>query len=140
LLLVVSQFTTLYTVHVSTSSAAVKTVGTGSNHAYSLILVALLAVVLAVAVFRQGSRPAMVALALLGVIALVIVLAVDLPDAQATGLVLTRGHYIEASSTPSAGLYMETLGAVALLISGGVGLLLIGWPERRARGTAGGAV
>src|SRR5213082_3234055 len=55
LLLVVSQF---------------KTVATGSNHAYSLIPIALLAVVMAYAVLRQGSRPALVALGVLGAIAL----------------------------------------------------------------------
>jgi len=70
LLLVVSQFTTLYQVHLATSSSPIKTVATGSNHAYSLIPIALLAVVMAYAVLRQGSRPALVALGVLGVVAL----------------------------------------------------------------------
>ena len=126
LLLVVSQFTTLYQVHLATSSSPIKTVATGSNHAYSLIPIALLAVVMAYAVLSQGSRPALVALGVLGVVALALSLAIDLPDAQNSGQLLRGGHYVMARSTPSAGLYMETLGAVALVISCGVGLLMVG--------------
>jgi hypothetical protein len=131
LLLVVAQFTTLYEVHIASAPGPIKSVGTGSNHAYSLVPIALLAALLAYVAFRQRSRPALVALGLLGVVALVLTLAVDLPDAQKTGEVLRGGHYIQASSTPSAGLYMETLGSVALLIACGVGLLMGGRPERR---------
>ena len=62
LLILVSQFTALYHVHVATSSAAIKTVGTGANHAWAPIPIALLAGALAFAVYRKGSRTALVAL------------------------------------------------------------------------------
>jgi hypothetical protein len=132
LLILVSQFTALYHVHVATSSAPVKTVGTGANHAWAPIPIALLAAMLAFAVYRKGSRTALIALVVLGVVTLLIALLGDLPDAHATGIVGSgASQYAEGTSTPSAGLYMETLGAILLLLSGGVGLLLLGAPRRR---------
>jgi hypothetical protein len=89
--------------------------------------------VLAVAVYRHGNRSAFVALAALGIATLLIALLGDLPDARASGLIgSSAGGYVQAVSKPSAGLYMETLGAVVLLAAGGVGLLLPAAPPRQA--------
>jgi hypothetical protein len=127
LLILVSQFTALYHVHVATSSAPIKTVGTGANHEWAPIPIALLAGGIAFAVYRKSSRTALVALVVLGIVTLLIALLGDLPDAHATGIVGSgASQYAEGSSTPSAGLYMETLGAILLLISGGIGLILLG--------------
>ena len=131
LLILVSQFTALYQVHVATNSPPIRTAGTGANHAWAPLPIALLAAVLAFAVYRNGSRTALVALIVLGIVTLLIALLGDLPDAHATGIVgSSASQYAEGTSTPSAGLYMETLGAILLLISGGVGLLLLGAPRR----------
>jgi hypothetical protein len=65
------------------------------------------------------------------VLALVLALAHDLPDAQSRGLLLLNGDYHVAKASPSAGLYMETLGAVVLIITGGCGLVLAGPPRPR---------
>jgi hypothetical protein len=136
LLILVSQFTALYHVHVAASSAPVKTVGTGANHAWAPIPIALLAAALAVVVYRRRSRTALIALAVLGVLTLLIALLGDLPDAHATGIVGSgASQYAEGTSTPSAGLYMETLGAILLLLSGGIGLLLLGAPRRAPQPT-----
>jgi len=130
LLILIAQFTALYHVHSPASSAPIKTVGTGANHAWAPIPLALLAGVLAYAVYRDENRAALAALALLGVVVLLIALLGDLPDAHATGLVGSgASQYVEGTSTPSAGLYMETLGAILLLLSGGAGLLLLGPPK-----------
>ncbi len=127
LLIVVSQFTALYQLHSATSSVPIKSVGTGANHAWAPIPLALVAVLLAFAAYRSGSRVALAALALLGVVTLLIALIGDLPDAHATGLIGSGApQYVDGTSTPSAGLYMETLGAIVLVITGGVGLLLLG--------------
>jgi hypothetical protein len=129
LLLVVSQFTALYHVHSTTSAAAIKTVGTGANHAWAPLVLALVAVVLVIAVYRHGNRTALLALAALGVATLLIALLRDLPPTHATGLVGSAATgYERAVATRSAGLYMETLGAVLLLVSGGVGFLMLGGP------------
>jgi hypothetical protein len=125
LLLVVAEFTALYSVHAASSRNPIDTVTGGSHHAYALIPIALLAAVLAYGVYRERSRPALLAIGLLGVLTLLIALLGDLPDAQASGLVGGgAAHYVIASSTPSAGLYMETLGAVVLVITCGLGFLL----------------
>jgi hypothetical protein len=132
LLLVVAEFTTLVEVHTALSIVPVKAVSTGSHHAYALIPVAILAVLLGYGAWRHGSRPALVALGVLGLLTLVLALAADLPDAQATGLIATgSGHYANATSTPQTGLYMETLGAAILIVTSGLGLLLGGPAPRR---------
>jgi hypothetical protein len=124
LLLVVAEFTTLFTVHVETGSAPIETVTSGSHHSYALIPVAVLAAVLAVGVWRDGSRPALLAIGLLGIVTLVIALLGDLPDATASGLAGSSAtRFVTASSTPSAGLYLETLGAAAFVITCGVALI-----------------
>ena len=139
LLIVVSQFTALYHLHSTTSSEAIKTVGTGANHAWAPIPLAIVAVALAYAVYRHGNRAALLGLAALGIATMLIALLGDLADAHSSGLIGSgAGGYIQATSTPSAGLYMETLGAVALMVTGGVGFLLLGPHEQPAGRPAGG--
>lgn len=126
-LLVMAEFMPLLRIHSSASQSVVDTVSTGSHHSYALIPIALLAALLTWAVWRSQSRLALLATGLVGVVALLIALLGDLPDAQATGLIGSETtHFALASSTPAVGLYIETLGAIVLLISAGIGLLLGG--------------
>ena len=70
----------------------------------------------------------------LGLIALVIALVGDLPDARASGLVGSSAtRFLEARSSPAVGLYLETLGAVLLLLASGLGLLMLGAGEGARR-------
>lgn len=132
LLLIVAEFTTLLEVRTQASGAPVKSVSTGSHNDYAMLPIALVAATLAFAVWRSGSRPALLSIGLLGVIALLIALLGDLPDAHASGLLRTpSGHYVIANSSASAGMYMETLGAVLLLIASVCGFLLLGPPQPR---------
>jgi hypothetical protein len=125
LLLVVAEFTTLFTVHTAGVSVPIRSVSTGSHDSYGLIPVALLAVLLAWAAISTGNRWALVALVGVGIAALVIALVGDLPDAQASGTIgSVQTGFKSASDKPSAGLYLETLGAIVLMIAGGCGLLL----------------
>jgi hypothetical protein len=133
-LLVIAEFTNLFTVHTALSSGPVASMKTGSHNSYALIPIAVLALLLTVSGWRARSRPALAALAALGLIALLIALVGDLPDAKASGLVgSAASHFTSASSSPSAGLYLETAGAIALLIAGGLGLFLIPGPPRAPR-------
>ena len=132
LLVLVSQFVALYSVRVATSSAPLKTVGTGANHGWAPIPIALVCLALVLAVFRHGNRVALLGLVALGVVTLVIALAVDLPDVHATGLIGSGPGVLQrAANRPAAGLYLETLGAVLLLVSGGVGFLMLGGGSAR---------
>ncbi len=139
--LVVAELLPLYTLHIITTQVPAGSVGTGSHDSWALVPVAVLAAVLGLGPGRRLQRPALLALAALGVIVLVIALAVDLPDTTAHGLI--HGNLLAATTT-GAGLYVETLGAVVLLLSAGGGLLASGvgtpplWLGRsgRVRGAA----
>jgi hypothetical protein len=135
-LLLVAEFTPLLQVHSSARTGVVKTIDTGSHQSYALVPIALLALALALSVWRSRSRLGLLATGVLGLVALLIALLGDLPDAQASGLIGTAaGSFADATSSPSIGLYLETLGAIVLLITAGAGLLLepAGRPPRAAR-------
>src|SRR5262249_29328347 len=89
--------------------------------------------ILALAVWRAGSRPALLGLGVLGGVALVIALLGDLPHATSSGLLFTSSHFVEAKATPSAGFFIETIAALLLLIAGVSGFLLAPPPPRPAR-------
>lgn len=134
LLLVVAELSTLFSVRTATSGHPIQSVSAGSHHAYALIPIAILAALLTYGAWRHGSRPALVAIGALGLVTLVIALAGDLPDAHASGLIgLGSARFANASSTPQAGLYLETLGAALLVMSTGLGLLLGGPPPAKRR-------
>jgi hypothetical protein len=124
--LIAAEFTTLFAVHV-VDKARVRTVATGFHHAYALIPIAVLVAVLALALKRSPGgrawRPALLALGALAVITLVIALLIDLPDAHRTGLVAAGAGFELGKATPSTGFFLETLGAVLLLIVAGTGML-----------------
>jgi hypothetical protein len=139
LLLIVAEFTPMAQVRTAGHHVPLSTLSTGSHNAYAMIPLALLAAVFSLVVWRadragQGGRHPvhrlmMLGVALLGLASLLIALLNDLPDAHGTGLVgSATTHYALASVTASIGLYLETLGAVFLLLSGVASLLLVPGP------------
>lgn len=137
LLLIASEFTTLYRVATLNGVRPISSTTTGSHDAYALIPIALVAVALAYGAVVRGSRPALLALGALGVATLLIALIGDLPDARATGMVGNSAtHYQSAGAKPQAGLYIETLGAIVLIISSGCGILLAAPGGRRPAASA----
>jgi hypothetical protein len=136
-LLLVAEFTPLLHVHSSVRVHVAKSVTTGAHHSYALVPVALLAAALAYGFWQTRNRQALIAAGFLGLITLLIALLGDLPDAQASGLVGSAAtRFATATATPAIGLYLETLGAVVLLISAAAGLLLIPAPPNRPRPSA----
>ncbi|MFZ0090319.1 MAG: hypothetical protein WAL63_12480 [Solirubrobacteraceae bacterium] len=131
-LLVVAEFTPLFTVHAGAHHHHFTRATAGSHHAYGLVSIAVLAAGLSVMWWKSPGRLAMLAIGILGGAALVIALGHDLPDAHAAGLVRYAGGYLPASSTPGAGFYLETVGGVILLLTGAGGILLAPRPERPA--------
>jgi hypothetical protein len=131
LLLLVAEFTPLYNEDSATSRIPLHTIHAGSHHAYALIPVGLLAVVLTVGASRTASRPALLALGALGVVAALVAVLGDLPDANGSGFVT---GFIKAKDVPQIGLYLETLGAALLVATGGAGLVLTGGRKRSGRG------
>ncbi len=130
-LLVVAEFTPLLIVHSSANNRVIETVTSGSNHSYALIPIAVLAGLMSWVAWRTQSRLAMAARGALGGVTLLIALLGDLPNAQASGLIGSPASgFALASSSPSTGLYFETLGAIVLLASAGAGLLALGGSDR----------
>jgi hypothetical protein len=121
--------------HVRTVAAhalPVRAVQTGPHDGWALIPIAVAVVLLSLWVWRSGSRLGMLAIGLLGLAALVIALARDLPDAHATGLVGSPARGLSTAQAHAAvGLYLETLGAAIVLVTAAAGLLLE--PSVRAR-------
>jgi hypothetical protein len=132
LLLLAAEFTPLLKVHTTATRAAVATVQTGSHNSYALIPIGVVTIVLTLLVLRTRNRLALLAGGVLGLVALLIALLGDLPDAQQTGV--THG-FVLAKATPSVGLYLETLGAAVLLLSAAAGLLFLPAPDRPRRAT-----
>jgi hypothetical protein len=99
------------------------------RHGPALLLLAVLALVLCAGALR-GARPAAVALAACGLAALLIVLLGDAPDLDQTGFV--GEVYADAKAGPGAGWYLETAGAVLLLVSGASLAALSPTPSRQA--------
>jgi hypothetical protein len=75
-----------------------------------------------VGAIRSGSRPALLAVALLGLVAVGIAVLGDLPDTSRTGVV--GNNFEDAKASPLAGIYLETLGAILVLLGAGLGLLI----------------
>ena len=98
------------------------------RHGPALLLLAVLALVLCAGALR-GARPAAVALAACGLAALLIVLLGDLPDLDQTGFV--GEVYADAKAGPGTGWYLETAGAVLVLVAGALLAALSTAPSRR---------
>jgi hypothetical protein len=136
-LLLVAEFTPLLHVHTSGHTQLAHSVSTGSHHSYALVPVALLAAGLAVNAWRSGSRFAMLAVGLLGLLAIGIALLGDLPDAHTVGLVGTPNTGLStATSSPAMGLFLETGGGALLILAAAAGMLLEPVPDTRPRSDA----
>jgi hypothetical protein len=124
-ILLVAEFTPLLHLHTAHPVHIATTVRTGANHSYALIPIAVLSAMLTYSVWRSGSRFSLLALGLLGFVALGIALLGDLPDAHSSGLVGSlRTGLQSASTSPSIGLFLEVLGAVVVILTAAGGMLL----------------
>ena len=119
-LLVAAEFSTLYDVRVVTAVPEGGSYAAGPHHGYAQAVIAVAVVVMAVGAALGGSRPAAVALLLLGAAALAVALLVDLPDVRETGLF--GRTYAAARAEPRAGLYLEIAGAGLVMLGGAVAL------------------
>jgi hypothetical protein len=125
ILLVVAEFAPLLHVHAAGHAHPVRTVTTSSHDSYAQVPIAVLAVALAWSAWRSGSRFALLAVGVLGLLALGIAVFGDLPDAHSTGLVgSTRTGLASASSSPAIGLFLETAGGIFLVLTAAGGMLL----------------
>jgi hypothetical protein len=133
ILLIVADLSTLYEVKAGAKdpAAVVKTTSGHAQHSFALVVLGIAALAMAYGATRRGSRPAMAALLTVGVVALVIALVGDLPDATSSGAY--GKNFADARAVRGSGFYLETLGAFLLLIAGSAGLFLSSPNRRPAR-------
>ena len=120
--LIVAEFLPLYEIRVITAVPRGGEHSTGGHHGYALLVIGIALLPMAWGAVRGGSRPAAYAALALALIALFVVLAVDLPDLNETGLI--GRTYDEAQARPRVGFIVESLGATLALL-GAVGNLVL---------------
>lgn len=122
LLLVVAEFTTVYEVTVGSLEVVTRSRTGGENHGYALLVVAVVAALMALGALRGGTRPPALALVVLGVVALAVALAVDLPDTRGSGGLPESLAYEQARARAGPGLGLEIAGGALLVVAGGMSL------------------
>ena len=126
-LLAVAELTTVFEVTVGSLEVVKRSSTGGDNHGYGLLVIAVAAVAMTLLALRGARAPA-VALLALGVAALVIALAIDLPDTRGSGQLPEALAYENAQARAGTGLGLEIAGAVLLCIAGGL-LVALGGRE-----------
>jgi hypothetical protein len=89
------------------------------RHHYALLVLAVFALAALVIALLTGAKPAALAIAVAGGIALLIFLIGDLPDAGKVGtLDDPQQSFIDAKAEPQLGFWLELIGAVILTVCG----------------------
>ena len=96
-----SEFMTIFELTRSdvASSTTPCTLDASSRHHFALGVVAIFAVVATVVAVLAGSKPAAIGVAIAGILALLLFLVIDLPDANSIGPFLTRAPHSRAPSS-----------------------------------------
>jgi hypothetical protein len=121
-MLAASQFTDIF--HLTPPGGeALKAIKASDQHGYATLVLAVFALVLmVVAVVARGEplgQMAAVAIAVCGLVALLIFLIGDLPDVNNVGtLDDPRQSFIDAKAQPQAGFWLELVGSLVLTICG----------------------
>jgi hypothetical protein len=124
--LIVAELLTLREIRTITVVPPGGTTTGGSHHLGALALLGVAMLPMAFGAAVRGARPAAVALVVLSAAAAAIVLLVDLPTLNDTGLI--GRTYDLAEARPGPGFYVESAGA-ALALVGAVGLLVLSPPR-----------
>jgi hypothetical protein len=142
-LMIASDLMTLYHVDVVTASCsdladprladACKTTG-GEHHGYALLILGVIVLLMTWGAAVGGSKPAGVALLVLGLAGLGIALGVDLPDVHKTGVIGQR--FAEAEAKPGLGFWFEIVGSALVVAAGVLRLLGREREQRSARAPA----
>jgi hypothetical protein len=122
LLLILAEFLTVREIRAVTVVPPGGSETGGGLHGYALGIIGLAILPMSYGAIVRGARPAAVALVVLALAACAIVLFVDRPVLDDTGLI--GRTYDLAEARPGTGLYLESLGA-ALALVGAVAALTL---------------
>ena len=122
LLLIAAEFMTVREIHVLTVVPPEGTASGGSHHGYALAIIGLAMLPMTYGATVRGARPAAIALVVLALVAWAVILLIDRPLLDDTGII--GRTYELAEARPGPGFYVETVGA-ALALVGSVALLVL---------------
>ena len=115
-MLAASQFTNMFEL-TPPGGEALRTIDAADQHGYATLVLAVLSLVLLVVALAADSeglaQGACFAVAVCGVVALLIFLVIDLPDAGSIGP-LDDESFIDAKANPAAGFWFELVGSLVL--------------------------
>ena len=136
LLLILAEFVTVREIRAVTVVPPGGTETGGALHGYALGIIGAAMLPMSFGAVVRGARPAAVALVVLAIAACAIVLFVDRPVLDDTGLI--GRTYDLAEARPATGFYLESLGAALALIGAVATLVLVPrvTPRPRARTTS----
>ena len=103
----------------------------GALHGYALGVIGVAILVMSFGAVIRGARPAAVALLVLSLAACVIVVFVDRPVLDDTGII--GRTYDLAEARPAAGFYLQSLGAALALVGAVAAMTLTGRRVRLSR-------
>jgi hypothetical protein len=110
------------TFQLSSTGEVLCDVGASGRHHFAMGVLAIFAVGAVVLAVTTASKPAAVAVGVSGVIALILFLTIDLPQANNVGNISSScdiaGAFDFAKAEPQAGFWLEMVGALALALSG----------------------
>ena len=117
-----SEFMTIFRLTLPSDQVLCSLQASGRHH-FSLGVLAIFAVCAVIVAVLAASRPAAIAVAIAGAVALLLFLIVDLPKANDVGTLAgctpnTVVQAVEAKAVPEAGFWLELVGALALAVSG----------------------
>ncbi len=120
-MLAASQFMTMFEL-TPTGGEPLETVSSADQHGYAILVLAVFSLAMLLvgiaAQSEQVARIAAFAVAAGGVVALLIFLVGDLPDANKVGT-LDDQSFIDAKAEPQAGFWLELAGSLVLAVCGG---------------------
>jgi hypothetical protein len=130
-LLVIAEFTTVFQVTVGSLDVVRRSATGGANHDYALLVIAAVGAAMTLLALRGARAPAL-ALVVLGIAALAIAFAVDLPDTRGAGGLPESLAYEQAQARAGPALGVEIAGGL-LLLAAGIVLALAGGRGARSR-------
>jgi len=137
-MLAASQFTDMFEL-APPGGEALRTIDSADQHGYAILVLAVLSLILLVVAISARSeglaQGACFAVAVCGLIALLIFLVIDLPDAGNVGA-LNDESFVDAKANPAAGFWFELVGSFVLT---GCGIALATMRPEPRRSTEPGA-
>jgi hypothetical protein len=103
---------------VNPAGDAIEELEAADRHGYVMFVIAFFALFALALALLEGSKPAAVAVAVAGGLALLLFLIIDLPDAGQVGTVDEPVFFANAETEPQAGFWFELIGALCLAVSG----------------------